>query len=193
MQPLPLGLPLEAKRERLHILRGLLEDLAELPPGEREERIKGDTLWKEGIVHYELGEYGEARRCYEEALSLFEKLGEEGRVAGVLHQLGMLAQHIGDYAEARRLYQQSLKIAEELRDKSGIASSIGQLGQLAELEGDYATAVRLWATALRIFEELGSPNAEIVRGWFARLRDELGEERFREVLAKAQGEGSVNE
>ena len=99
----------------------------------------------------------------------------------------------GDYAEARRLYQESLKIAEELGDKSGIAISVGQLGRIAKLEGDYATAVQLWVVALGIFEELRSPKADIVRGWFARLRDELGEERFEEVLAKAQGEGAVNE
>ena len=43
--------------------------------------------------------------------------------------------------------------------------------------------MRLWTAALGIFEELGSPDADIVRGWFTRLREEPGEERFGEVVA----------
>ena len=183
------SLPLEAKRERLRILRGLLEDLAELPPGEREERIKGDTLWKAGMVHHELGEYGEARRCYEEALSLFEKLGEEGRVAAVLHQLGMLAQDTGDYAEARRLYQQSLKIAEELGDKGGIAKSLHQLGMLAQGQGDYAEARRLYQESLKIKEELGDKGGVAIScAQLALLEGELGNlDAACELTAKAAG------
>ena len=62
---------------------------------------------------------------------------------------------------------------------------MGQLGQIAELEGDYVTAVRLWAAALATFEALHSPHADTVRGWFARLREKLGEERFEELVGMA--------
>ncbi|HII06832.1 MAG TPA: hypothetical protein HA349_05840, partial [Methanotrichaceae archaeon] len=77
------------------------------------------------------------------------------------------------------------KINQELGDKSGMASSMAQLGRIAELERDYVTAVQMWQQAYSIFEDLRSPNKDIVAGWFARLREELGETEFEKVWQKA--------
>ena len=107
--------------------------------------------------------------------------------AALRHNLGMLAQQQGDYGQARQFYQESLRIEEELGNRAGVATSLGQLGRLAELEGNYRVAVRLWVVALATFEELHSPNRNIVLGWFARLREQLGEERFEQLLREALG------
>ena len=109
--------------------------------------------------------------------------------AAFRHNLGVLAQDTGDYGQARQFHQESLRIKEELGDRAGVAISLGQLGRLAELEGNYRVAVRLWAVALATFEELHSPNRDIVLGWFARLREQLGEERFEQLLREALGGG----
>ena len=143
------------------------------------------VLHQLGILAQAQGDYAAARRYYEQSLEMLQALGDRAGVSISLHQLGMLAQAQGDYAAARRYYEQSLEIKQALGDRAGVASSIGQLGQLAELEGDYVTAVRAWAAALAVFEELHSPNADIVRGWFARLLERLGEEEFRRVAAEA--------
>jgi len=76
-------------------------------------------------------------------------------------------------------------MAEQLGDRAGAAQSLGQIGQVAQLQGDYVTAVRLWAQALATFEALGMPERDIVVGWFARLQEELGAERFEAVLREA--------
>jgi tetratricopeptide (TPR) repeat protein len=143
------------------------------------------TLAQLGSVAYDQGDYDEAMKQWQAAQAVFHELGDRKNEAGILHQLGMLTQDTGDYDQARQLYQQSLDIAQQLGDKDGIARSLAQLGQVAELEKDYVTAVRHWAQALEIFEALGAPEREIVRGWFVRLREELGEDRFNEVLEEA--------
>ena len=147
------------------------------------------TLHQLGMLAQDTGDYGQARQFYERAAETFRDLGARREQAAVLHQLGMLAQATGDYGQARRLYEESLRIEEELGDRAGVAISLGQLGRLAELEGNYRVAVRLWAVALATFEELHSPNRDIVLGWFARLREQLGEERFEQLLREALGGG----
>jgi len=146
------------------------------------------TTWGLGNIAYDQGDYDEAKGKWQEALAVFEELGDKRNRAGMLHQLGTLAQTQGDYAAARSFYQQSLNIAQALGDRARMAISTGQLGRIAELEGDYVTTVRMWAQALQAFEALGSPNKEIVAGWFARLREELGEEAFERVLEEAEGD-----
>ncbi len=147
------------------------------------------TLHQLGMLAQAQGDYPEARRLYEESLRIEEQLGDRAGVAITLHQLGMLAQAQGDYPEARRLYEESLRLAEQLGDRWGIAASLGQLGQVAQLEGDFPTAVRLWTQALAIFEKLGAPEQRIVRGWFAQLRERLGERAFERLLREALGGG----
>ena len=146
------------------------------------------SLHQLGRLAQDQGDYAAARRYYERSLEIREALGDRAGVSKSLHNLGALAQAQGDYAAARRFYQQSVEIKEALGDRAGVAISTGQLGSIAELEGEYVTAVRLWAVALATFEALHSPHADTVRGWFARLRDELGEETFENVLEEAQGD-----
>ena len=71
-----------------------------------------------GILAQNIGDYGEARRLYEESLNIEQGLGDKIGVATTLHNLGALAQ-VSDLAEARRLYQESIDIKQELGDISG--------------------------------------------------------------------------
>src|SRR3990172_1045412 len=85
------SLSAEAKRERMHLLARLLDDYRELAlsgvEGSRERHMQADILWKMGDVHYDMGEWAEARTRYEEALELARALGEARTVAGLLHLL----------------------------------------------------------------------------------------------------------
>lgn len=143
------------------------------------------NLWGLALIATHQGDLREAREIYVEVLDTFEKLNSKKNVAGVIHQMGMLAMATGDNAEARRLHDKSLMMRRTLGDREGVALSTGQLGRLAVLEKDFVTAVQLWAEALHTFEELQSPYKDTALGWFGRLREELGEERFGEVLKEA--------
>jgi tetratricopeptide (TPR) repeat protein len=145
-----------AKRERLALLRQLLDDYRELGDGPRERDAQADILWKMGNLYHDLGEYDASRRAYRDVLAIKRELDDERGVGGLLHNLGRLAQDQGDYDQARQLYQDSLDIAQQLGDRAGVAITLHQLGVLAHLQGDYDQAHQLYQDSLDIKQQLGN-------------------------------------
>jgi tetratricopeptide (TPR) repeat protein len=58
-------------------------------------------------------DYGEAERCYQQALDIFAAVGDQSGVSRVYHSLGILAQAQGEYARAELRYQQAADAATE--------------------------------------------------------------------------------
>ena len=108
-----------------------------------------------GVLAQRRGDYDTAHDRYQQALTIFENLGDRAGTATTHHNLGILAQRRGDYDTARKLYEQSLHIEEELGDRAGTANTYHQLGILAHDQGDYDTARKLYEQSLHIKEELG--------------------------------------
>ena len=129
-----------------------------------------------GVLAQARGDYDTAHNLYQQALAIFEELGNRAGMATTYHQLGVLAQARGDYDTAHNLYQQALAIFEELGNRAGMATTYHQLGVLAQARGDYDTAHNLYQQALAIFEELGN------RAGMATTYHQLG------VLAQARGD-----
>ena len=129
-----------------------------------------------GVLAQARGDYDTAHNLYQQALAIFEELGNRAGMATTYHQLGMLAQARGDYDTAHNLYEQSLHIKEELGNRAGMAATYHQLGVLAQARGDYDTAHNLYEQSLRIEEELGN------RAGMATTYGQLG------VLAQARGD-----
>lgn len=138
------------------------------------------TLHQLGVVHYFQSNCEEAVKKYNQCLKTFEELGDIRGIASTLHNLGMIHQDQGNYEGAIQKYNQSLKSVEELWDKSGVAITLHQLGSIDEEEEEYSGALRKYFISLSIFEKLNSPNKEIVTRSFSRLRDKMGEKKFKE-------------
>jgi len=153
----------QAKRERLSMLKGLLDDYRELGDSSHEQEARANILNEIGLAHEVLGEWTEAKEAYGASLTIYRKLNDDSGQAIVLHNLGGIAQDQGEMDEARRLYGESLEIKKRLGNQAGVASTLHQLGMLAEDESNLEEAARLFREALSIFERLGSPNAEIAR------------------------------
>jgi tetratricopeptide (TPR) repeat protein len=102
------------------------------------------------------GDSAEAERRYQQALAIYERLGDQTGPANSYGQLGILAHYRGDYAEAERRYQQCLAMFERIGNQAGVASSYHQLGILAHLRGDYAAAERRYQQSLTIKEQIGN-------------------------------------
>ena len=148
-------LSLDEKRERAAALEGLIEDYHELQRGNRENQALAAVLHSQGIIRFQLGEYTEAKRLYQESLKISQDLGDKRSVSRSLHQLGTLAHATGNLDEAKKLYQQSLKIKNDLGDKNGVSTSLHQLGTLAYATGDLDEARKLYQQSMKIDQELG--------------------------------------
>ncbi|MDT5296353.1 MAG: hypothetical protein QOJ76_3233 [Acidobacteriota bacterium] len=64
----------QAKHERLIMLKGLLDDYRELGDGARAQGARADILHEIGLMHQMLGDRIEAKRAYEESLTISRNL-----------------------------------------------------------------------------------------------------------------------
>ena len=87
------------------------------------------------------GDYEEAQARYEQALSIFEELGDQTGMATSSLQLGIVAKDAGDDQLARSRYEQALAIYEGLTDHIGTALAYHHLAVLAQLRGETPQAI----------------------------------------------------
>ena len=112
-----------------------------------------------GEIYRLQGKFEEARRFYDESLSLAEYISEpRDRQAARAHSLkgaGTVATWQGDYATARALNQESLTLRRELGDTPGVATLLNNLGIIARFQRDLEGARRMNEESLALFREMG--------------------------------------
>lgn len=168
----------------LHNLAALLKDHGEMQEAWQlfndslniQERLSDPgriavTLDQLGGIASLQGKIEEARRLYSQSLEIRKKIGDQRGIAISLEDFGKIAQSQGDFREARRLYYEILKIEKKLNDQDGIARGLVRLARLARDEGDKTEAVRLIHEAVTILERIGSPNAEVARGYLDQVEN----------------------
>lgn len=101
-----------------------------------------------------VGNLAEGRARFEEALSLWAKLGEQRRIGVVHNNLGILAERQDDLQRSQVHLEQALAIMRELDDRVGVAAIVGNLGMLADRRDDLGAAENWNNEALRIAREL---------------------------------------
>ncbi|MEO0049979.1 MAG: tetratricopeptide repeat protein, partial [candidate division WOR-3 bacterium] len=129
-----------------------------------------------GLIFYKIGEPENARKCFEKAISLFEKSKDKIGYAMALHNLAMIHQHLGDYKKARELYEQSLKIFTDLGAKREQAAVLHQLGIIHQEQGEYDRARELYEKSLKTAQELGDKSGIAISLYqLGRIHEEQGE------------------
>ncbi|MEW6031068.1 MAG: tetratricopeptide repeat protein [Chloroflexota bacterium] len=130
-----------------------------------DDRAVGVNLGQLGTLAMTQGDLNEARKRHLEALSLFQRMGEDQMEAVAWHQLGMVAQEQAErvgaqgaapyWDEAERCYKQSITINEGLGNFSQAAATCNQLALVAENAGRPAEAERWYLRAIEIHEKMG--------------------------------------
>ena len=118
-------------------------------------RQRGAMLSDLGDVLQAQGKYKEARAAYEDALKVFQQIGDVRSQAADISQLGLLALDQRDYAEAHRRYAEALDLFRALNEPATEAIVWHQLGRVAEEQKAWAEAERCYRTSLAINEQLG--------------------------------------
>jgi tetratricopeptide (TPR) repeat protein len=101
---------------------------------------------------------------FQQALTLFEKMGDLADEADALNGLGevMLAQ--ADPGQARAFFGRALDLARRAAVPYEQARAHDGLGRACHAAGDHGQARHYWQHALGIFSELDAPEADEVRG-----------------------------
>jgi len=95
---------------RGHLAEGLEALTAALAVGGPPDELRAKALNGAGILAAELGDYGLARRCFDECAVLAERLGHAGLHADALGNMGRLALFEDDHLRAELLLDQTLEV-----------------------------------------------------------------------------------
>jgi DNA-binding CsgD family transcriptional regulator/tetratricopeptide (TPR) repeat protein len=126
-------------------------------------------------------------RC-QEALAIFEALGNTGGIARAHHQLGHLAYKRRDYTRAARFARKALELRWADRNMTEVATSFEDLADICGmLLGQARTAARFYGVAESLRETLGVPMWSSYRPEHDRLldhaRNALPPDRFESAWA----------
>ena len=124
-----------------------------------------------GDVANRQGNSTEARRCFQESLSIGEEINQPRVIAWSLVGLAEADQAEGDLMQARERYQQSLNLCREHGIQDGIPIALIRLGRVACSLGEIAEAKKHFAEALAFEQGRGYTSAilEVLAGMAALL------------------------
>jgi len=135
--------------------------------------IEVGDRWGQGMALLNLGSnnrarraYPLARRCLEQAGSIFRELGDRRGEGLALSGLGSISTQLGAYAQARSELEKALQTLQELGDRRGEGEVLTRMGTLCQLLGDCGAMQRCGQQALAAAEETGDVH---VRGYALTL------------------------
>jgi tetratricopeptide (TPR) repeat protein len=117
-----------------------------------------------GNCYYRLSNLGEAKKHYQNALSLSKKVADKveklrGRSVG-LGNIGIIYSDKGELDKALNSFQDALKIAKEIGDRRGEATDLGNIGLIYRAKGELDKALKSLQDALKIAKEIGVRQGE---------------------------------
>ncbi|MEM7033657.1 MAG: tetratricopeptide repeat protein [Chloroflexota bacterium] len=121
-----------------------------------------------GNIAYELAQYADAERYYQESLDLRRELGDDYGIAVTLNNLGQVAYLSGQYERAYQFSSESLTIARKLGNQWCIAFAEHNLGQIANAHGRYRESQAHYEQTLQICQAIGERSLQ------ATTLDQLG-------------------
>lgn len=125
---------------------------------------KSDTQKYKAYALYFLGHsviaWEDRKVCYEQAIAIFQKIGERRGVALCLDGLSDVTVYTSEFELNIQLCQESLKIFQELGDDVWIAKLLDHLGYAYWLVGDYERAKTYHQQSPIIHKKIGNLYAE---------------------------------
>lgn len=114
------------------------------------------TFLSVGDVLYDKGDYANARKQFDEALTVFQEIGAERNVRAAVERIGNVVYSEGNLREAEKYYQQALHFDQQINDPGGLAGDYGNLANALEGLGDLAGALKMHQQSLAAFNQVGN-------------------------------------
>jgi predicted ATPase len=119
------------------------------------KKARAGVLKSLGTLANQRGDPIQARKRYEESLSIQRALGEKMGVAVLLNNLGMVAMFEQDYASAQPLFTESLAVLREIGDRWAIGQLLNNLGLVLRYLGDTLAARQMLEESIATRRALG--------------------------------------
>jgi non-specific serine/threonine protein kinase len=115
----------------------------------------GTTLIAQLLLGLHNGDTDFAQRYGEEALAIFQTIGQPYGIASALNYLGDIARVRGDYPTAEARYTASLPLMRRSNVKSDLPALLHNLGNVALAKGERERAAELFAEAIELHRHMG--------------------------------------
>ncbi|UCG22855.1 MAG: AAA family ATPase [Chloroflexota bacterium] len=106
-----------------------------------------------GAIYKYLGQYEASEEHQQLALQLFQEVGDQRRVAGVLNNLGETARLQREYAKAHDYYQQAVTMANQIGERDWLVEFYGNLGYSQIKLGQFHDAEQAFLGAMSVARE----------------------------------------
>ena len=126
---------------------------------QKEEWDRAVIIFKEG-ERLNQSDFRGAIEKFEEALSIFQRLGGKRATGPVLGALGGAYRNLGDNQKAIIYYDQAVTIADEFGNKQGKAAYLVGLGVSYSNLKDHHKVIDCYEKAIEIYEEIGDKKSK---------------------------------
>jgi DNA-binding CsgD family transcriptional regulator len=123
--------------------------------GQRRDELAGRALCSAAVLAAENGDYAAAIRQGQQALAVFEPLGQREPMAHAATVVGSAHRYLGDRAAARRSFQAAMDLRASVGDRRGVSVALNNMALLEMDDGDMGRARELLEQALVIKRQLG--------------------------------------
>jgi len=113
-----------------------------------------------GVMSYKRGDYGNARRDYEQALETDREIGYDGEAAVALNDLATLTWDVGDWPGSEKYYEEAIRLFRKTGNKLGYATTLNNYAGILQVRGDLDGASRMYSEYLRVSRETGDRSGE---------------------------------
>lgn len=120
-------------------------------------RVVGYGLANAAEDYAELGEELEKAKSYvDEALEIFQKLGEKRMIGSCHGKYGIIYHKKKEWGRASEEFEKCIKIAEEVEDLETLSSTHQDYGRMFADKGDKAKAREQFEKSIAVYEKLGN-------------------------------------
>jgi DNA-binding SARP family transcriptional activator/tetratricopeptide (TPR) repeat protein len=134
--------------------------------GAEAKRVEADALNFVGWYLAQLGRFGEALECCQQAL-IMHHFGDKNKEPHSLDSLACVHRGLGRYAAAAECYRRAVELFAGLGKEWEVARTLAKAAEVHQEADDLPAAIIAWTRALAIFERLHQPEAEQVRARLA--------------------------
>lgn len=177
---------------------------AEISSSINNKRVLGINLNCLAVVYNDMGDYPSAHKYAEEAISVFESIGDTGWVPHVLDSKALIFLDEGRFDEARETIERAVALFSESEDYSGLTEAMFtkcrcllRLGREAEAfalfsELGHIASVRIGETALRKYSSQLAEEVRFIDGKTFRERTGFLKKELIKAALRASG-GNIGE
>ena len=107
-----------------------------------------------GNCYYRLGQYNQAIKCFEEAMTIYIKTGKEKNITACLNSIGLAYKSLGQYNQAIYSYKKALSTERKIGKKKLICSNLYNIGNAFASWNKYDKAIEYYKESLTISQAL---------------------------------------